>query len=145
MVRNRPEGEVEHLTICPTDLLAVLKDTDNDIRMTMTVFPQELLTLVAFPEHSEPFYSSVSVAHGSVSRVLLLRRAAVSVMLDTAADEIEFTAVFGNFLSGRRTLSTRLYVMLWKSSREYRTVSFSSGTIGAASQRCHGRQRGCFL
>ncbi|CAM9396487.1 unnamed protein product [Scytosiphon promiscuus] len=68
MVRNRPEGEVEHLTISSKDMLAVLKDTTNDICMARTVFPQELLTLVAFPEHAYPYYSSVSVTHGPVSR-----------------------------------------------------------------------------
>ena len=65
-VHNRPKGDVEHLTIYPEALLEVLKEEDNDVCMTMTVFPQELLTLVAFPEHTAPYFSSISVTHGPV-------------------------------------------------------------------------------
>ncbi|CAB1096057.1 unnamed protein product [Ectocarpus sp. CCAP 1310/34] len=67
-VHNRPKGDVEYLTIYPEALLEVLKEEDNDVCMTMTVFPQELLTLVAFPEHTAPYFSSISVTHGPVAR-----------------------------------------------------------------------------
>lgn len=67
-IHNRRKGDVEHLTIFPEAMLEVLKseDSDRDVCMTMAVFPQELLTLVAFPEHAAPYYSSVSVTFGPV-------------------------------------------------------------------------------
>eukprot|EP00752_Nemacystus_decipiens_P009048 g8079.t1 len=69
-IHNRRRGDVEHLTIFPEAMLEVLKseDSERDVRMTMAVFPQELLTLVAFPEHAAPYYSSVSVTFGPVQR-----------------------------------------------------------------------------
>lgn len=67
-VHNRRKGDVEHLTIFPEAMLEVLKseDSERDVCMTMAVFPQELLTLVAFPEHAAPYYSSISVTFGPV-------------------------------------------------------------------------------
>lgn len=60
---------MEHLAISPEAVLEVLKkqDSESDVYMTEAVFTQELLTLVAFPEHCAPYYSSVSATFGPVS------------------------------------------------------------------------------
>lgn len=67
MVTNWPKGNAERrLDGSPSAMLEMLEREDSDVCMTMAVFPQELLTLVAFPEHAAPYYSSISVTHGPV-------------------------------------------------------------------------------
>ncbi|CAM9268644.1 unnamed protein product [Ascophyllum nodosum] len=40
----------------------------GDVYMSMTVFPQELLTLIGWPNHLYPNYSSICVTQGPVAR-----------------------------------------------------------------------------
>ena len=45
----------------------------GDVYMSMTVFPQELLTLIGWPNHLYPHYSSICVTQGPVSGLIRFR------------------------------------------------------------------------
>ena len=64
---RRLQKDADHPTVLPSATLDVLQAPVDDILMSMEVYPQELLTLVAWPEHNYPFYSSISVTYGPVS------------------------------------------------------------------------------
>lgn len=70
----QPSEGAHYVTVYPKALLDMLHRLgvtngrgDEDIQMSMSVFPQELLILIAFPQHLFPHYSSISVTHGPVS------------------------------------------------------------------------------
>lgn len=63
----RPGLDADQLTTVPREMLEVLQRSGDSVSMTMAVFPQELLTLVSWPEHVYPSYSSICVTHGPVS------------------------------------------------------------------------------
>lgn len=64
---HQPSEGAHYMTGYPKALLDMLQRVgDEDIQMSMSVFPQELLILIAFPELLWPHYSSISVTHGPV-------------------------------------------------------------------------------
>lgn len=67
----QPDEQADHHTVRAKNLLEVLQRPGmmDDVAMTMTVYPQDLLTLVAWPEHLAPVWSSICVTYGPVSRV----------------------------------------------------------------------------
>lgn len=69
---RRLQKDAYHPTVLPSAILDVLQAPVDDILMSMEVYPQELLTLVAWPEHNYPFYSSISVTYGPVGFCFLL-------------------------------------------------------------------------
>lgn len=64
-IRHGPEGD--DLTVDQMAMLELRQQPKSEVCMTMAVFPQELLTLVAWPEHAAPYYSSICVTYGPVS------------------------------------------------------------------------------